>query len=69
VKALGTGLLSSAGEMQAMHEATLLPLDLEAASHTDYDPTRFQPRLFCAPSFDVLDSALSEFLGGWMARA
>ena len=62
VKAVGTGLLSSAGEIQAMHEATMLPLDLEAASVTDYDPTHYQPRLFCASSFDELEGALERFL-------
>src|SRR6266516_3825863 len=32
VKAYGTGLLSSAGEMEVMHNAQLRPLDIEAAS-------------------------------------
>src|SRR5262245_49416381 len=66
VKAVGTGLLSSAGEMKAMHEAMLLPLDLEAASVTDYDPTRYQPRLFCAESFDALEDTLTRFFAAWM---
>ena len=66
IKAVGTGLLSSAGEMQSMHEAALLPLDLETASRTDYDPTHFQPRLFCADSFDALEAALGSFLDEWM---
>ena len=53
VKAYGTGLLSSAGELEAMHEARLWPLDLDAAQQT-YDPTHFQPVLFCADSFDAM---------------
>jgi phenylalanine-4-hydroxylase len=65
VKAYGTGLLSSAGELQAMGRAELRPLDLEAASRQHYDPTGFQPVLFCADSFDAMYEALREFLLGW----
>lgn len=62
VKAYGTGLLSSAGELEAMHAAELRPLDLEAASRQQYDPTHFQPVLFCADSFDDMYEALKEYL-------
>jgi phenylalanine-4-hydroxylase len=62
VKAYGTGLLSSAGELEAMHTAELRPLDLEAASRQQYDPTHFQPVLFCADSFDEMYEALKEYL-------
>lgn len=65
VKAYGTGLLSSAGELEAMGGAELRPLDLEAASRQDYDPTAFQPVLFCADSFEAMYEALREFLLGW----
>jgi phenylalanine-4-hydroxylase len=65
VKAYGTGLLSSAGELEAMGRAELRPLDLEAASRQDYDPTDFQPVLFCADSFEAMHDALREFLLGW----
>ena len=65
VKAYGTGLVSSAGELQAMHNAELLPLDLEAASRHEYDPTHFQPTLFCAESFDAMYDSLREFLNAW----
>src|SRR5436853_6300516 len=37
VKAYGTGLLSSAGEMAKMHEADPRPLDVEAAALLNYD--------------------------------
>src|SRR5213079_1397378 len=47
VKAYGTGLLSSAGELDEMRSARLRPFDLEAASSEEYDPTHFQPVLFC----------------------
>jgi phenylalanine-4-hydroxylase len=65
VKAYGTGLLSSAGELAEMHEAELRPLDLDAASRENYDPTRFQPVLFCADSFDSMSEMLREFLVNW----
>src|SRR5438552_1719077 len=54
LKAYGTGLLSSAGEMQEMHKAQLRPLDPAAAAVEKYDPTHFQPVLFCADSFDEM---------------
>jgi phenylalanine-4-hydroxylase len=62
VKAYGTGLLSSAGELEAMGGAELRPLDLEEAARASYDPTRFQPALFCADSFGGLYESLSRFL-------
>jgi phenylalanine-4-hydroxylase len=65
IKAYGTGLLSSAGELEAMWEAELRPLDLEAASRQEYDPTRYQPVLFCADSFGAMYGALREFLLNW----
>jgi phenylalanine-4-hydroxylase len=65
LKAYGTGLLSSAGELEAMHRAELRPLDLEAASRQEYDPTRFQPILFCADSFDTMYDSLHNFLADW----
>ena len=65
VKAYGTGLLSSAGELEAMHNAELRPLDLQAASRHDYDPTHYQPVLFCADSFETMYASLHEFLVAW----
>ena len=65
VKAYGTGLLSSAGELEEMHDAELRPLDLEAASNQDYDPTHFQPVLFCADSFDAMYEGLKTYLVNW----
>jgi phenylalanine-4-hydroxylase len=65
IKAYGTGLLSSAGELSAMSSADLRPFDLEAASREAYDPTRFQPALFCADSFEAMYRRLREFLAGW----
>ncbi len=65
IKAYGTGLLSSAGELDEMHKAELRPLDLAAASSHDYDPTHYQAVLFCADSFDDMYQALRDFLLSW----
>ncbi len=62
IKAYGTGLLSSSGELEAMHRADLRPFDLEAASRQEYDPTDYQPVLFCADSFDHMYRELREHL-------
>jgi phenylalanine-4-hydroxylase len=65
VKAYGTGLLSSAGELEAMHRAELRPLDFGKASRHEYDPTHYQPVLFCADSFESMFDSLREFLIAW----
>jgi len=65
IKAYGTGLLSSAGELPAMQKAELKPLDLEVAAAQIYDPTHFQSALFCADSFDHMYEVLREFLLRW----
>ena len=65
IKAYGTGLLSSAGELAEMHKAELRPLDVEAAANNVYDPTHYQSILFCADSFDSMDQLLREFLVSW----
>jgi phenylalanine-4-hydroxylase len=65
VKAYGTGLLSSAGEMEQMHRAELRPLDLDAASRAAYDPIHFQPVLFCADSFAAMYETLRDYLIRW----
>jgi phenylalanine-4-hydroxylase len=65
IKAYGTGLLSSAGELAEMHKAELLPLHVEVAANQVYDPTHFQAILFCAESFDEMYETLREFLLRW----
>lgn len=67
VKAYGTGLLSSAGELEEMRNAELRPLSLEAASTHAYDPTHFQSVLFCAESFDEMYGKVRNFLVDWSA--
>ena len=65
IKAYGTGLLSSAGELAEMHKAELRPLNLETAANSVFDPTHFQAVLFCADSFDEMYKELREFLVRW----
>lgn len=65
LKAYGAGLLSSAGELEAMHQAELRPLDFDAMEAQDYDVTRYQPVLFCADSLTRLDEQLGHYLESW----
>ena len=65
LKAYGTGLLSSAGELAAMSGAELRPLDPEAASTQTYDATRYQQVLFYAKSFDAMYQMLKRYLATW----
>ncbi len=65
IKAYGTGLLSSAGELEEMHRVELRRFDLEMASRQNYDPTKYQPLLFCAESFEAMYQTLREFLIRW----
>lgn len=62
VKAYGTGLLSSAGELAEMREAELRPLAVEATAREQYDPTHFQPVLFCANSFEEMYRSVKGYL-------
>jgi phenylalanine-4-hydroxylase len=48
-----------------MHQADLRPFDLAVASRTEYDPTHFQPVLFCADSFELMYQTLREYLLKW----
>ena len=65
IKAYGTGLLSSAGELAEMHKAELRPLNFEVAANHVFDPTHYQSVLFCADSFDEMYEMLREFLLRW----
>jgi len=65
LKAYGTGLLSSAGELEEMHQAELRPLDLALVTKQTYDPTHFQPVLFCGDSFEMMCETLREYLVQW----
>src|SRR5437016_4379580 len=48
-----------------MHEAELRPFDLDAASSQAYDPTHFQPVLFCGDSFEKMYQMLRNYLVSW----
>jgi phenylalanine-4-hydroxylase len=65
LKAYGTGLLSSAGELAAMHQAEPRPLDLAAAIQLDFDPTKYQPVIFCADSFTAMYETMRDYLTRW----
>jgi phenylalanine-4-hydroxylase len=69
IKAYGTGLLSSAGELQAMKNAELRPLNFESMLAQEYDPTKFQPVLFCGESFASVCNELQRFLSRWPIRS
>jgi phenylalanine-4-hydroxylase len=66
IKAVGAGLLSSAGELSTIGNGPeLRDWDLDAIAETPYDPTREQPHLFVAPSFDrLLDDLVAWVEGG-----
>jgi phenylalanine-4-hydroxylase len=68
VKAFGSGLLSSFGEIgRFATNAKLLPFDIAAMAATPYDPTDYQPQVFVAPSWEALYYDLSTWLddGVW----
>ncbi|HZH90809.1 MAG TPA: phenylalanine 4-monooxygenase [Pyrinomonadaceae bacterium] len=65
IKAYGAGLVSSAGELEAMLRAELRPLDLEAASRQEFGTTEYQPVLFCADSFESMYQNLRDYLIRW----
>ncbi|HEX8458600.1 MAG TPA: phenylalanine 4-monooxygenase [Pyrinomonadaceae bacterium] len=65
VKAYGAGLVSSAGELDAMRRAELRPLDLEAAACQEFDTTNYQPVLFCTDSFESMYETLRDYLTRW----
>ncbi len=52
----------SGGDSSGVPDAELRPLDLVAASRQAFDPTNFQPILFCASSFDEVYASRRAFL-------
>ena len=62
VRACGAGLLSSAGELDAVATTELWPFDLDRMERTPYDVTRYQPGLFCADSMEQLVGELGAYL-------
>lgn len=61
VRAYGTGLLSSYGEIEEFRHADLEPLDIAAMGTMRYDITRYQPVLFCAESMSHVEDMLGRF--------
>lgn len=62
-RALGAGLLSSAGELASFAErARLLPFDLGAMCGTEYETDEMQSRLFVAPSVKALSQGVHRWL-------
>ncbi len=69
VKAVGAGLLSSFGEIErSQTDAEHLPWDLEVIAATDYDTSRYQDRLFVAPSFDRMIEDMDAWLDAEIGR-
>jgi phenylalanine-4-hydroxylase len=64
-RAVGAGLLSSAGELGRLPRAKLRPWDLETIASTPYDTSDYQPSLFVAPSYEHMIADLE----GWLPRA
>lgn len=63
LKVYGAGLLSSFGELGRFEtEERLAEWDVDALAATPYDPTRYQERLFVAPSFDVVVRDVTSWL-------
>jgi phenylalanine-4-hydroxylase len=69
VRAVGAGLLSSAGELDRLPRVPLHPWDLRVMATTDYDTTDYQPALFVAPSFDYMLEDLLAWLDAEILRA
>jgi phenylalanine-4-hydroxylase len=61
LKAYGSGLLSSYGEIQEFRDAEIRPIDVAEMGNLDYDITRYQPVLFAATSFAQALDVLMDF--------
>jgi len=68
LKAIGAGILSSAGELRRFERGPLREWDLEAMANTPYDPTNYQPHYYVAPSFDRLILDVGAWARGIGAR-
>jgi len=63
LKVYGAGLLSSFGELGRFEsEEGLEAWDVDRIAGTPYDPTRYQERLFVAPSFTTVVDDLTSWL-------
>jgi phenylalanine-4-hydroxylase len=65
LKVFGAGLLSSFGELGRFEsQEELHRWDVDEIASTPYDPTRYQEKLFVAPSFDAMVDDVSAWLHG-----
>ncbi|HYM61683.1 MAG TPA: phenylalanine 4-monooxygenase [Thermoanaerobaculia bacterium] len=63
LRVCGAGLLSSFGELGRFEtEEGLAEWDVDAIAATPYDPTRYQERLFVAPSFERMTGDVTAWL-------
>ena len=66
VRVYGAGLLSSFGELGRFErDEPMLAWDVGEIARTPYDPTRYQEKLFIAPSFD----AMADDVQTWLSHA
>jgi len=64
IRVYGAGLLSSFGELGSFEtEEQLQPWDVEKIAATLYDPSRYQEKLFIAPSFAAMTRDVLAWLG------
>jgi phenylalanine-4-hydroxylase len=69
VKAVGAGLLSSAGELDRLQHVPLRPWDLNTIAATAYDTMDYQPSLFVAPSYEAMLDDLERWLTAELASS
>lgn len=65
LKAFGAGILSSVGETSSFATACVKDFDFAEMGFADYDITRYQPVLYCWPSFAAMVESLGEFFAGY----
>ena len=62
IKAFGSGLLSSVGELSRINEVPIKPFDIEEMKKTSFSTQSIQPVLFCAESYESAISKLEIYL-------
>jgi len=65
VKAYGSGLLSSFGELEVFRSAEIRPWDVVAMGTQEYDLSVYQPVLFAADSFTHAVESLGDLFDRW----
>ena len=62
LKAIGAGILSSAGEMERFARGPFQDWSSASMAATPYDPTDYQPFYYVAPSFDQMIADVTGYL-------